>query len=220
MVGENIRHTPGRRRARFHGAERHQRAHDFARRVAAEYQRGGGGGGPAARGRIAPPGVFHELPTRRRSNNMKLAIVGYGKMGRLIEQLAPEYGFTSARAHRCRTTISRRLRAPMWRLSSPRPTRRSAISKNWRRWAFRRWSAPPAGWSTWIACAPAVEKNGSGAGVESEFFHRRERVSARGARSRAAAGRTRPEYGAWAWEIHHDTKKDAPRERCSSWWTR
>ncbi len=25
---------------------------------------------------------------------MKLAIVGYGKMGRLIEQLAPEYGFS------------------------------------------------------------------------------------------------------------------------------
>src|SRR5580658_4338034 len=25
---------------------------------------------------------------------MKLALVGYGKMGRLIEQLAPEYGFT------------------------------------------------------------------------------------------------------------------------------
>ena len=26
---------------------------------------------------------------------MKLAIIGYGKMGLLIEQLAPEYGFTS-----------------------------------------------------------------------------------------------------------------------------
>src|SRR3954464_8293669 len=26
---------------------------------------------------------------------MKLAIIGYGKMGRLIEQLAPEYGFTA-----------------------------------------------------------------------------------------------------------------------------
>src|SRR5712691_7322219 len=25
---------------------------------------------------------------------MKLAIIGFGKMGRLIEQLAPEYGFT------------------------------------------------------------------------------------------------------------------------------
>ena len=29
---------------------------------------------------------------------MKLAIVGYGKMGRLIEQLAPEYGFS---VHAC-----------------------------------------------------------------------------------------------------------------------
>ena len=27
---------------------------------------------------------------------MNLAIVGYGKMGRLIEQLAPEYGFSVA----------------------------------------------------------------------------------------------------------------------------
>ena len=27
---------------------------------------------------------------------MKLGIVGYGKMGRMIEQLAPEYGFTVA----------------------------------------------------------------------------------------------------------------------------
>ena len=29
---------------------------------------------------------------------MKLAIIGYGKMGRLIEQLAPEFGFT---VHAC-----------------------------------------------------------------------------------------------------------------------
>ena len=27
---------------------------------------------------------------------MRMAIVGYGKMGRLIEQLAPEYGFEVA----------------------------------------------------------------------------------------------------------------------------
>src|SRR5712692_2253660 len=30
----------------------------------------------------------------RRCSMPKLAIVGYGKMGRLIDQLAPEYGFT------------------------------------------------------------------------------------------------------------------------------
>ena len=29
-------------------------------------------------------------------NSTKLAIVGYGKMGRLIEQLAPEFGFETA----------------------------------------------------------------------------------------------------------------------------
>jgi 4-hydroxy-tetrahydrodipicolinate reductase len=27
---------------------------------------------------------------------MKLALIGYGKMGRMLEQLAPEYGFTVA----------------------------------------------------------------------------------------------------------------------------
>ena len=27
---------------------------------------------------------------------MKLALVGYGKMGRMLERLAPEYGFTVA----------------------------------------------------------------------------------------------------------------------------
>ena len=38
---------------------------------------------------------------------MKLAIVGYGKMGRLIDQLAPEYGFeVMARADIDRARIS------------------------------------------------------------------------------------------------------------------
>ena len=37
-----------------------------------------------------------ELDPALRMHRMKLAIVGYGKMGKLIEQLAPEYGFTVA----------------------------------------------------------------------------------------------------------------------------
>ncbi len=60
MVGDNIRHTPGVASRAFAASQRHQRAYDFAGRVAAEYQRGGGGGGPEERGRIAAPGVFHE----------------------------------------------------------------------------------------------------------------------------------------------------------------
>jgi len=30
---------------------------------------------------------------------------------------------------------------------------------------------------------------------------------------------TQPEYGAWAWEIHHATKKDAPSGTLLSWLT-
>ena len=51
---------------------------------------------------------------------MKLAIIGYGKMGRLIEQLAPEYGFTSMRPS-ISVTISPKPWAPMRPLSSPHP---------------------------------------------------------------------------------------------------
>ena len=41
----------------------------------------------------------------------KLAIIGYGKMGRLIDQLAPEYGFTvTARVDVDRERIARRRR--------------------------------------------------------------------------------------------------------------
>ena len=32
--------------------------------------------------------------------------------------------------------------------------------------------------------------------------------------SSEAAGNQQPACGAWAWEIHHDTKKDAPSGRC------
>ena len=36
------------------------------------------------------------MPPESQSHIHNLAIVGYGKMGRLIEQFAPEYGFTVA----------------------------------------------------------------------------------------------------------------------------
>ena len=47
-------------------------------------------------------------------------------------------------------------------------------------------------------------------GLESELLGRRECFLPPGGGSRAAACSDQPEYGAWAWEIHHDTKKDAP----------
>ena len=45
--------------------------------------------------------------------------------------------------------------------------------------------------------------------MESEFFGRRECVP-RLVREAARLLADETEYGAWAWEIHHITKKDAP----------
>ena len=102
LVGENIRYTPGVAARVFDALERHQRPHDLAGRVAAEPQLRGGGGGPAcARCEALHARVLRRArPERLRCEwtprMPKLAIVGYGKMGRLIEQLAPEYGFAVA----------------------------------------------------------------------------------------------------------------------------
>src|SRR5277367_5620310 len=73
----------------FNTAGRCENAHGVPGSLAIEHQPGGGRRGPGSRGRIAAPGVLRVTPM-----SAKLAIVGYGKMGRLIEQLAPEYGFT------------------------------------------------------------------------------------------------------------------------------
>ena len=54
----------------------------------------------------------------------KLAIIGYGKMGKLIEQLAPEYDFEVA-----------------LKLDEFNNANGSGLTA-----ACRLWSAPPAGW--------------------------------------------------------------------------
>ena len=102
------------------------------------------------------PDVFERNGARAQPE--RLAIVGYGKMGKLIEQLAPEYGFAVAlkldefnnanyegvtaenfRGDRCGD-----------RFLDSGGGRRKCRSAS-RRWASTSWSAPPAGWSSWIA---------------------------------------------------------------------
>ncbi len=47
-------------------------------------------------------------------------------------------------------------------------------------------------------------------GLEPQFFGGRAHLFAARCGSCAAHGAASAEYGAWAWEIHHATKKDAP----------
>ena len=125
------------------------------------------------RGRIAAPGIF-----RVEARDLtKLAIVGYGKMGRLIEQLAPEYGFTI----HARIDVERRSsaapRAPMSRSSSPLP---DAVAGECREALAALGIPVVVGTTGWLSemdrVRAAVEQHGTGAGLESQFFHRRERV--------------------------------------------
>jgi 4-hydroxy-tetrahydrodipicolinate reductase len=144
-----------------------------------------------------------------------LAIVGYGKMGKLIERLAPEFGFRVAlKLDEFNNANFEGLTEENFRgvdvaldFSIPSAVRRnaegiSALGVNL--------VIGATGWLDQVeAIQAAVDRNGTGAvwspnfsiGVNAFF-----RLVAEAARLLAG----QPEYGAWAWEIHHSSKKDAP----------
>jgi 4-hydroxy-tetrahydrodipicolinate reductase len=144
-----------------------------------------------------------------------LAIVGHGKMGRLIEQLAPEYGFdvrlavnssTNARGAGLTLDSLRGVDAAM-EFSTP-----SAVLQNIRQLAAL--GIPvvtgTTGWFQQLPCVrEAVQSNG-GALVWSPNFsvgvYRFRQIIAQAASAFAAEH----EYEAWGWEIHHAGKRDAP----------
>jgi len=144
-----------------------------------------------------------------------LAIVGYGKMGMLIEHLAPEFGFHVAlKLDEFNNSDFEGLSAENFRgvdvavdFSIP-----SAVPHNAEGIAALGVNLV-IGTTGWLdhmnAVRQAVDRHGTGAvwspnfsiGVNAFF-----RLVAEAARLLA----DQPEYGAWAWEIHHSTKKDAP----------
>ena len=144
-----------------------------------------------------------------------LVIVGRGKMGRLIEQLAPEYGFdvrltlnSVTNAHGagiCRESLQGVDAAVEF--SAP-----SAAIQNIRQLAELGIPvvAGTTGWFQQLPCVrEAVEASG-GALVWSPNFsvgvYRFRQIIAQAASAFAAEA----EYEAWGWEIHHSAKRDAP----------
>ena len=139
---------------------------------------------------------------------MKLAIIGYGKMGRLIEQLAPEYGFT---VHACVDIGDDFGKAAGADVAIEFTTPEAAIGNIEKLAAMK--LPVVVGTTGWLArmdsARAMVEKNGS-ALVWSPNFSVGVNVFLRVVREAARLLADEKEYGAWAWEIHHDTKKDAP----------
>lgn len=145
----------------------------------------------------------------------ELAIVGYGKMGKLIEQLAHEYGFTvKLKLDEFNNASYEGLTAENFRgidaaidFSIP-----SAVVANVEGISALGINIV-VGTTGWLEdldrVRRVVEKNGTALvwspnysiGVNAFF-----RLVVEAAKLLA----NQPEYGAWAYEIHHSTKKDAP----------
>jgi 4-hydroxy-tetrahydrodipicolinate reductase len=138
----------------------------------------------------------------------KLAIVGYGKMGRMVEQLAPEYGF----AVHSKVDIDGDLNSAKGADVAIEFTNPGAVAKNVE--ILCRLGVPVVvGTTGWLnemdRVREGVEKH-NGALVWSPNFSVGVNVFFRLVRECARLLENEPQYGIWAWEIHHHTKKDTP----------
>ncbi len=145
----------------------------------------------------------------------RLALVGYGKMGRLIEQLASQHGFEvvlrlTGAQNPHGSGISPEAFAHVdvaIEFSTP-----EAAPANLKRLAAAKVQAV-TGTTGWLDrledVTGAVKEAGTGL-VWSPNFSVGVAVFRRLVRDAAELLRNEEGYGAWAWEIHHDSKKDAP----------
>ncbi|HVO97989.1 MAG TPA: dihydrodipicolinate reductase C-terminal domain-containing protein [Bryobacteraceae bacterium] len=138
----------------------------------------------------------------------KLAIVGYGKMGRMIEALAPEYGFTI----HARIDVNDSMEAARGADAAIEFSTPEAAVANIEKLAALNVPAVvgTTGWLGDMDRARAAVESHSGAMVWSPNFSIGVNVFSRLVKEAAKLLADEPQYGAWAWEIHHHTKKDAP----------
>ena len=145
----------------------------------------------------------------------RLAIIGYGKMGKLIEQLAPGYGFAVAlKLDEFNNANYEGVTAENFRgidvavdFSIP-----AAVVENVERVAALgvNMVLGTTGWLDRVdRVKAAIDKNRIGL-VWSPNYSIGVNVFARLVSEAARLLAAEPEYGAWAWEIHHSTKKDSP----------
>ena len=146
---------------------------------------------------------------------MKLAIVGYGKMGKMVESLAPEYGFEVAlkldefnNANFSGITaenfkgIDAAVEFSVPEAAVENIERISALGINL--------VVGTTGWLKEMDRAKAaVAKHGTGL-VWSPNYSVGVNVFFRAVAETAKMLVDEPGYEAWAWEMHHSMKKDAP----------
>ena len=147
--------------------------------------------------------------------SLGLAVVGYGKMGKLIEQLAPEYGFeVRAKFHSSDNQHGQALSHHTLRgvdvaveFTTP-----EAAPENIRRLGVLGMNTV-VGTTSWTQKLPALRehilhcKTGL---VWAANFSVGVNIFLAAVAHTASLFAKHPEYEAWGWEIHHSAKKDAP----------
>ena len=145
--------------------------------------------------------------------SLGLAIVGHGKMGKLIERLAPEHGFEvrakfDGRNNGNAQALSREtLRGVDVAVEFTAP---HAALENIRRLAVLGVNAVvgTTGWLEQIAAAREAVEQGKTGLVWAPNFSVGVNLFFEVVAHAAALFAGHPEYEAWGWEIHHGAKKD------------
>jgi 4-hydroxy-tetrahydrodipicolinate reductase len=147
--------------------------------------------------------------------SLGLAIVGYGKMGHLIEQVAPEYGFDVrakfTREHNLHdaSILPESLQGVDVAVEFTNP---DAAPDNLRRLASLGLNAV-CGTTGWFGHLSAVRQSVLAAGTAMVYgpnFSVGVNVFLQTVARAASLFAKYSEYEAWGWEIHHSAKKDAP----------
>jgi len=137
----------------------------------------------------------------------ELAIVGYGKMGRMIEELAPEFGFNV----RARIDVDRD-EGLSGADVAVEFSQAAAVVRNVERIADA--GIPivigTTGWYDKLAEVRAIVEREQVGMVWSPNFSVGVNVYTRIVEAAATLMKNESEYGAWGWEMHHAAKKDAP----------
>ncbi|MBV6430866.1 MAG: 4-hydroxy-tetrahydrodipicolinate reductase [Bryobacteraceae bacterium] len=145
----------------------------------------------------------------------RLALVGYGKMGKMLDQLSPEFdfetvlrldefnnaggaGMTPANFHNVDVAIE--FSTPHTAVANIEALARLGISA----------VVGTTGWTAELERVKRVAQDNNVGLVWSPNFSIGVNIFTRLASEAARLMAREESYGAWAWEIHHITKKDAP----------
>ena len=139
---------------------------------------------------------------------MKLALVGYGKMGRMLDELAPQYGFEVTAKIDVNDDIALAKGADVAIEFSTPEAALGNIEK------LAALGVPAViGTTGWLKemdrVKAAVAATNTGL-VWSPNFSIGVLIFTKLVREASKWMAAEQQYGAWAWEIHHITKKDAP----------